>query len=358
MEAIRGEQAMLQRRLSEQEHEPRGMQHNVFQSSPQGISSKPPKFPSSATKASSWVKRMSLFLQAQGLGYTIQHNPNPVPVISDTDRVRLVLRHGEQTVRDHERAWCFLLEATSDAPFEDRLLACKTLEEAWWIVAQWHMPATDSEKELLTDQLDNARMGTDEDPKLFFARVDGIINTLRSAGITKEEREVTRIIIRNLPEEYDVERRGVLLKPDITRIEVEEIVRTRHAALQRSKRGSQFPAADPHALAAGSGYRGGGGRFPRPGRGGRTQTYGRGQGWGNFTPHQFHHQQHPRSPPQQQFQQQYHNQRRQQLHSQRPDCGIGGPFDNGSNAVWDQKESPPPPNAPMGSVLDVEGAAN
>ena len=126
--------------------------------------------------------------------------------------------------------------------------------------------------------------------------------------------------------------------------------------LQRSKRGSQFPAADPHALAAGSGYRGGGGRFPRPGRGGRTQTYGRGQGWGNFTqqthmpPHQFHHQQHPRPPPQQQFQQQYHNQRRQQLHSQRPDCGIGGPFDNGSNAVWDQKESPPPPNAPMGSV--------
>ena len=92
------------------------------------------------------------------------------------------------------------------------------------------MPATDSEKELLTDQLDNARMGTDEDPKLFFARIDGIINALRSAGITKEEREVTRIIIRNLPEDYDVERRGVLLKPDITRIEVEEIVRTRHAA--------------------------------------------------------------------------------------------------------------------------------
>ena len=103
MEEIRGEQAMLQRRLSEQ-----GMQYNVSQNSTQGISSKPPKFPSSATKASSWVKRMSLFLQAQGLGYTIQHNPNPVPVISDTDRVRLVLRHGEQTVRDHERAWCFL----------------------------------------------------------------------------------------------------------------------------------------------------------------------------------------------------------------------------------------------------------
>ena len=49
-------------------------------------------------------------------------------------------------------------------------------------------------------------MAADEDPKLFFARVDGIINTLRSAGITKEEREITRIIIRNLPDNYDVER--------------------------------------------------------------------------------------------------------------------------------------------------------
>ena len=108
MEEIRGEQAMLQRRLSDQEHHhaaERGTQQHVFQSPSQGITSKPPKFHSSATKASSWVKRMSLFLQAQGLGYTIQHNPNPVPVISDTDRARLVLRHGEQTVRDHERAW-------------------------------------------------------------------------------------------------------------------------------------------------------------------------------------------------------------------------------------------------------------
>ena len=153
-----------------------------------------------------------------------------MPIISDGDRGSLVRRHSEQTVRDHERAWCFLLDATADAPFEKRLLGCKTLEEAWWIIIGWHMPATDSEKELLSHQLDNAKMTSDEDPKLFFARVDGMINTLRSAGITKEEREITRTIIRNLPDDYDVERRGVLMKPDITRVEVEEIVRTRHAA--------------------------------------------------------------------------------------------------------------------------------
>ena len=147
MEDIREEREMLQRRLRDQEnrHEAqRGTQQHIFQSSPQEVNSRPPKLPLLATKASSWAKRMSLFLQAQGLGYTIQHSTNPVPIISDGDRGSLVCRHSEQTVRDHKRAWCFLLDATADAPFEERLLGCKTLEEAWWIIIGWHMPATRS----------------------------------------------------------------------------------------------------------------------------------------------------------------------------------------------------------------------
>ena len=54
MEDIRGEQEMLQRRLRDQEHQhatQRGMEQHIFQSSPQGISIRPPKFPLSATKA-------------------------------------------------------------------------------------------------------------------------------------------------------------------------------------------------------------------------------------------------------------------------------------------------------------------
>ena len=152
MEEIREEQETLQRRLRDQEdrHDAqRGTQQHIFQSSPQGVNSWPPKFPLLATKASSWAKRMSLFPQAQGLGYTLQHSTNPVPIISDGARGSLVRRHSEQTVRDHERVWCFLLDATADAPFEGRLLGCKTLEEAWWIIIGWHVPATDSEKELL-----------------------------------------------------------------------------------------------------------------------------------------------------------------------------------------------------------------
>ena len=104
-----------------------------------------------------------------------------------------------------------MLDATTDAPFEERLPACRTLEEAWWTIVGWHLPSTESEKELLTHQLENAQMAADEDPKLFFARIDGLINTLKLVGVTKEEREITRIIIRNLPDDYDVEKRGVLI---------------------------------------------------------------------------------------------------------------------------------------------------
>ena len=178
---------------------------------------------------------MSLFLEAQGLGYTVKHSTTPVPIINCVDRTHLVHRFEEQTVADHEKAWAFLLDPTTDAPFEDRLLAAHTLEEAWWIIVGWHLPTTDTEKELRVHELENIQMTAGEDPKLFFARVDRISNTLKSAGIVKEEREIVRIIVRNLSDDYDVEKRGILLKSDITRFEVEEVVRTRYAAKQREK---------------------------------------------------------------------------------------------------------------------------
>ena len=77
---------------------------------------------------------MSLFLQTQSLGYTIRHSTNPVPIINNDDREGLVYRYGEQTVTDHDKAWGFLLDVITDAPFEERLLACRTLEEAWWAI--------------------------------------------------------------------------------------------------------------------------------------------------------------------------------------------------------------------------------
>ena len=285
-----GQRAEMERRLQELEtanqdntRDRAGTHENRF-SFPYGPTyySKPPKFPTSPAKVANWEQRMTLFLESQGLGYTIRHSITPVPIINCIDRAHLVHRFGEQTVVDHEKAWAFLLDATTDAPFEQRLLAATTLEEAWHTITGWHLPTTDCDNELLLHQLENVEMAKDEDPKLFFARVDGIFNTLRSVGIVKEEREIVRIIVRNLSDDYDVEKRAALLRRDITRLEMEEIVRTRYAARQRtkllqakstassSKAGRQSTIADPHALAVG-GFRGGGGRFQRPGCPGRYQ---------------------------------------------------------------------------------------
>ena len=48
----------------------------------------------------------------------------PVPIVNSVDSENLVYRYDEQTVADHEKAWGFLLDATTGAPFEERLLAC------------------------------------------------------------------------------------------------------------------------------------------------------------------------------------------------------------------------------------------
>ena len=69
-------------------------------------------------------------------------------------------------------------------------------------------------------------MQGDEDPNLYFARVEGKLNVLAPFGIRKSDREVVRLLTRRLPSEfYDVEQRTTLLRPAITRSGMEEFVR-------------------------------------------------------------------------------------------------------------------------------------
>ena len=92
------------------------------------------------------------------------------------------------------------------------------------------MPTSDAEKALLVRQLETVQMEVGEDPKIYFARVNKLLNTLKSVGIVKEEREIVRIIIRNLSDEYMVEKRNhPLTMPNISRLEVEETFRASYA---------------------------------------------------------------------------------------------------------------------------------
>ena len=289
-----------------------------------------------------------------------------------------------------------------DAPFEESMLEAQTLEQAWYVTAGWGLPTSDAEKALLVRQLETVQMEVGEDPKIYFARVDKLLSTLKSVGIVKEEREIVRIIILNLSDESMVEKRSYpLTMPNISRFEVEEAVRTSYANRKYSDLGKLSVAVpakasppvvinDPHALVVGGGLRGGGSGGQRQSRGGPgggrrgQQQGGRGeqqqwsQGWNGQLPshvrgqmrqqpfqQQYTHrqqQQQQQQPYQQQpYQQQYVRQQQQLLqphhssHHASPKWGIGGPFDCGSNATgWYQEESLPPPNSPMGSVYQCK----
>ena len=170
-----------------------------------------------------------LFLNSHGLGYTLKQTITPVNIISE-DKTVLARRHTPQVVAEHERAWIFLLEATVDAPFEETMLAAQTLEQAWHVIVGWALPTSDAEKALLVRQLETVQMEVGGDPKIYFARVDKLLNTLKYVGIVKEEREIVRIIIRNLSDEYMVEKRShPMTMPNISRFEVEETVRASYA---------------------------------------------------------------------------------------------------------------------------------
>ena len=137
-------------------------------------------------------------------------------------------------------------------------------------------------------QLETVQMIVGGDPKICFARVDKLLNTLKSVGIVKEEQEIVRIIIRNLSDKYVVEKRNhPLTRPYMSHFEVEETVRASYANRKYSDLGKHSVAVpakappsvvinDPHALAAGGGLRGGGCGGQRQSRGG-SGGGGRGQ---------------------------------------------------------------------------------
>ena len=47
------------------------------------LNTRPPKFPTDPAKVPAWRHRMMLFLNSQGLGYTVKQSINPVNIISE-----------------------------------------------------------------------------------------------------------------------------------------------------------------------------------------------------------------------------------------------------------------------------------
>ena len=66
----------------------------------------------------------------------------------------------------------------------------------------------------------------DEDPKFFFARISRLETTMRTVGIEKNESEIVQIILRQLPERYDVVKTMTLADPQLTRPKLENTIRS------------------------------------------------------------------------------------------------------------------------------------
>ena len=182
-----------------------------------------PKFPKNEDEAAMWHLRFRAHLDGMGLGYTLDHAATPVPVKGD--QRDLILRYGEQPVQHAQAAWACLLDATAGAAFEERVLSAVTVRDAWCQILSWTGPSSEAETFFLERQLETVPNYGDENPKLFFSRVDQLLTRLRSADIHKTERQIVNILVRNLSDHYEIEKRSRLDSPLLRRQDVEHIVR-------------------------------------------------------------------------------------------------------------------------------------
>ena len=173
-----------------------------------------------------------------------------------------------------------------------------------------------------------------------------MLTRLRSFDVHKTEQQIVNILVRNLSDHYEIEKRSRLDSPFLRCQDVEHIARASWATRktrQLEQRSASGVTPKPHALVANGGFQITRGGYGGPRRGVcRLSGSGRGiqQSWsrggGNHHVNRQQQQQHHRPPP-------------------KPltvNFGHGGPFDGGTNAGgWPQEESPPSPN---GSVPHCE----
>ena len=352
----------------------------------QGLSYVPrgvvPKFPAECPPYVyiAWERRFEVFIANQGLGHTISPDAPQITVISCVDDAYLFGDFGEALVTEHRRVWGYICEATAGASFENRLYECHSVSDALRTMKEWALPLQPAERHLLMAELEGVQFMGDEDPNFLFARISRLETTMRAVGIEKSESEFVQIILRQLPERYNVVKTMTLADPQLTRSRLENTIhsaysqrKAREIAKQRPTAGAPTAPPNPHTLVVGRGFGDGGGG----GGGGQLRDDGmllRGSGMSRQQQQQQHWSRDGGMPRQQQQLQQWPRgggtshqhqrsshafpparQARQQQPQQQPSreiprIGVGGIYDYGSNAVYFQEDSPPPPGTPMCAV--------
>ena len=126
---------------------------------------------------------------------------------------------------------------------------------------EWALPLQPAERHLLVAELEGVQFMGDEDPNFFFARISRLETTMRAVGIEKSDSEIVQMILRQLPERYDVVKTMTLADPQLTRPRLEKTIRSAYSQRKAHEIAKQGPAAgtpaeppNPHALVVGRGF--------------------------------------------------------------------------------------------------------
>ena len=150
-----------------------------------------------------WERRFEVFIANQSLGHTLFPKAPQITVISCVDDAYLLGNCGETLVTEHRRVW-YICEATAGVSFENRLYDCHSVSNALRTMREWALPLQPAERHLLVADLEGVHFMGDEDPKFLFTRIYCLETTMRAVSIEKSESEIVQIILRHLPERYDV----------------------------------------------------------------------------------------------------------------------------------------------------------
>ena len=212
-----------------------------------------------------WERHFEVFIANQGLRHTISPDAPEIAVIRCINDAYLFGHFGEALVIEYRRVWGYICEATADAPFEHRLYEYHSVSGALKTMREWALPLLPSERHLLVAELEGVQFMGDEDPKFFFARISRLETTMRAVGIKKSKSDIVQIILRQLPERYDIVKIMTLADPQLTRSRLENTIHSAYSQRKTHEIAKQWPAVgapaelpNPHPLVVGRGFRDGG----------------------------------------------------------------------------------------------------
>ena len=99
----------------------------------------------------------------------------------------------------------------------------------------WFMPKTMAEQVKWSVAFDSAKMEKGEEPMKYSGRINKIVGVLASLGVAKTVADVNRKIVITLTSDYEMGERTILYRVDVTRAEIESIIRQRHFRLPAPK---------------------------------------------------------------------------------------------------------------------------